>query len=232
MNPHPTLPALLLAAFTTAAAAQSAENFGPAANPAGGSAAPTPGENVRVEEIDKESESALMAGPSRYAGLDLENYTRAISASFSMRNRDIDPFARHQDPDFKPAQPVRTTRKIAKFTKEPVTPFSDIVARINITAVMPAQQTFLIGGRSFGVGDRLNLNIGKQDLLAIHVVGIGNNSVTFRHSVTSETAERVLGLMPDGMRRGTAALPPGVESPNSNEPIPALPGTALSSSRR
>ncbi|MEM1085049.1 MAG: hypothetical protein AAGI48_13135 [Verrucomicrobiota bacterium] len=233
MKPHLSLTTLLFATLSTSAYAQSAANFQQPAEKADGTTAPDLAEEVQIEEIDKETQSALVASPSRYAGLDVDQYVQALSTSFSMRNRDIDPFARHQDPNFRPIQPVIAKKKIKKFKKEPVTPFSDIVARVNITAVMPAEQTFLVGGRSFNLGDRINLDVGKEKLLSIHVVGIQKNSVTFRHGVTGETADRILNIMPEGMRRGTNLLPPGLESLNNDAPIDARPtGQPITTSRR
>lgn len=230
MNHHSTLTALLLAGLTTGTSAQSAENF---QSPSGKLEEATQKEatDAQMQIIDKDTESELLASPSRYAGLDLKSYVQAISSSFSMRTRDTDPFARNQDPNFKPIQPLIAKSKVKKFVKEPITPFSDIVERINITAVMPAQQTFLVGERSFTIGDRIKLDTGKNDPFAIHVVAIASDAVTFRHGTTGETANISLKLMPDGMSRGQAVHPPGMAPKNSNAPLDVRPRNSISSRR-
>jgi hypothetical protein len=231
MKSHTTLTTLFLVALAVGAGAQSARNFQPPAQETDGSPSHDLAQKVQIAELDKETESALMASPSRYAGLDVDQYVHALSSSFSMRTRDIDPFARHQDPDFKPIKPKRTLTRGSKPNKpEPVTPFSDIVARVNITAVMAAQQTFLIGSRSFTIGDRINLDIGKGKPLAIHVVGIRKNRVTFRHSITHETADRALSITPFGMVPGNVIRPPGIES-ERDATVDARPTTTITSSR-
>lgn len=226
-----TLTTLLLAGLTNSVSAQSADNF---ESPDGALEAATQRSetNMQMEVIDKEAESDLLSSPSRYAGLELDNYIQALASSFKMRTRDTDPFARHQDPNFKPIQPVAPKKGIPKFKKEPVTPFSDIIARINVTAVMPAQQTFLVGNRTFKIGDRIKLDVGKEKLISVHVVAIQANSVNFRHGITGETADLSLKLMPAGMERGTAVHPPGMVAENSETPILARPSASSITSRR
>jgi hypothetical protein len=232
MKRHHTLTALLLAGLTTSVAAQSADNFD---SPDGVNEAATQqaATDVQMEVIDKEAESELLASPSRYAGLDLNSYIQALSSSFSMRTRDTDPFARHQDPNFKPIQPVISKPNVPKFKKEPITPFSDIIARINVTAVVPAQQTFLVDERSFKVGDRIKLDVGKDKPISIHVVAIAASTVTFRHGVTGEVANLSLKLMPNGMvpTPGIEAHPPGMIPKNIDTPIDARPNSMISSRR-
>jgi hypothetical protein len=230
MKHNHTLTAVIFAGLTTAVSAQSADNF---QSQDGKAEAATQKEaaEVQMEVIDKETASELLASPSRYAGLDLNNYIQALSNSFSMRSRDVDPFARHQDPNFKPDKPIITRSKVQKFKKEPITPFSDVIARINITAVMPTQQTFLVGERSFRIGDRIKLDVGKEKDISVHVVAIQANAVSFRHGVTGETADLTLKLMPEGMIRGIAVHPPGMVSKNSDTPIDARPRNPISSRR-
>ena len=230
MKYHPSLTILILAGLTTGIAAQSAENF-QEADAAIEAAAQKEATDSQIEVISKEAETELLASPSRYAALDTENYIQALSSSFSMRTRDIDPFARHQDPNFKPIQPIINKKKVEKYKKVPVTPFSDIIARINVTAVMPAQQTFLVGERNFKIGDRIKLDVGKEKFISVHVVTIQANSVTFRHGTTGETADLSLKLMPEGMSRGIAVHPPGMVPENADTPLDARPRNPISSRR-
>ncbi len=224
MKNHATLIVMLLSGLTSGLIAQSADNF------------ETPGSKSEETEVlakvlDNEAERELLAAPSRYAGLDQGSYIRTIASTFSMRTRDTDPFARHQDPNFKPIQPVIAKSKVPQYKKEVITPFSDIVERINITAVLPAQQIFLVDERSFTIGDRIKLDIGKDNPIAIHVIEIRADGVTFRHGTTGETANRSLQLIPEGMIRGKAVHPPGMVPKNSNAPLDARPRNSISSRR-
>jgi len=218
----PTLLAVQLAACA-GLAAQSADNFDSGEMV----------EQVAREVADQEAEEStaeLVAEPSRYAGIHLESYVRTLAASFAMRNRSRDPFARHQDPNYQPPQP-KITKRVPSYKPEPVTPFPDIVAGIQVTTVIPAQNQFLVGDRTFRVGDRINLNTGKDKMIPIHVLAVRANSIEFRHGNTNETAELRLDLLPDGLQRGAGLQPPGVVPANSNAPLEITPVNGLSSSR-
>jgi hypothetical protein len=230
MKTHTSLTAILLAGLTSGLIAQSAENFQSSGGKPGETAQQLADE-AQTEVIDEEAARELLTAPSRYAGLDQDAHIRAIASSFSMRTRDTDPFARHQDPNFKPIQPVIAKSRVPQYKKEPITPFSDIVERINITAVLPAQQIFLVDERSFTVGDRIKLDIGKDQPIAIHVIEIRADGVTFRHGTTGETADRSLQLIPEGMSRGKTVHPPGMVPKNSNAPLDARPRNSISSRR-
>lgn len=229
-NYRTTLSSLILIGLSLSVSAQSAENFQLEDDP-NSAALQESADAIQMQVIDKEAESELLASPSRYAGLDLDNYVQALSSSFSMRTRDLDPFARHQDPNFKPPQPAAPRPGITKPKKETITPFSDVIARINITAVVPAKQLFLVGERSFRVGDRIELDVGAEKPIFVHVMAIQANSVNFRHSVTDETADLSLGLTPEGMERGVALHPPGMVPKNSSAPLDARPNNPVSSRR-
>lgn len=205
------LPSILCLALALPAAGQSFEASEPET---------ARSEDARAVEDAENKKSELITLPSRYAGIDLDAYVQTLLSSFEMRGRERDPFGRHQDPNYKPPTPVVTKKAIEKYKPEPVTPFSDIVAAIPITAIMPAQGLFLVGGQSFSVGSRLKLNTGKSEPLTVHVVGIDANQVMFRHGVTNETAPHVLKLLPGGMTRSGAGLrPDGLITPKDADTI-------------
>lgn len=183
-------------------------------------------------EKKEEQLSELIAMPSRYVGIDADAYIQTVLASFEMRGRARDPFARHQDPNYKPPTPVITKKAVKKYKPEPVTPFSDIVEAIPITAIIPAQGKFLVGGRSYAVGSRLKLNTGKDEPLVVHVVGIDSNRVNFRHGITNETAAHVLRVLPGGMSRGSGIVPAGVVPTNTEDTIDLSGSTPNSLSSR
>lgn len=219
-----TLTSIILAGFTTSVDAQSADNFQPVEQPHVASGQKDPSD-VQMQVIDKGTESELLASPSRYAGLDLGNYVQALSSSFSMRSRDIDPFARHQDPTFKRPQPRPPKGRPKPTTKEPVIPFSEVLARINITAVMPSQQKFMVKGNSFRVGDRIKLDVGKDKHIPVHVIAIKQGSVSFRHGITGETSDLSLWKRPNGMTPGIEIKTPGMSRENNDTLILEAPPT-------
>jgi hypothetical protein len=190
---------------------------------------------VRVsEEQKKQQQMELLKQPSRYAAADSEAYVEAVLSRCEILQRDRDPFGRHQDPNYKPPKPVVEKKPtIARYKPEPVTPFSDIVAAIPITAVIPAQSKFLVGGRAFSVGSQLKLNIGKDEPLTVHVVGIDANRVTFRHGDTNEVASHALQVLPGGVSRGTGIIPAGVIPTSADDTIDVSSATdnTLSSRR-
>lgn len=204
---------------------------------------PAPAEAESSEQAPKEvappvspkADPELVNEPSRYAGINLDAYLHTVSSTFSMRNRERDPFGRHQDPSYKPPLPTVPKPGPKKFVPAPVTPFSDIVDAIRITTIIPAQQKFLVAGRSFRTGDEIKLNTGNGKLITVQVVSVQSSSVKFRHGTTNETATQFLGLPPDGMKRGSSGIRPnGITSPDTQAPLDISgsgAGTSLSSSR-
>jgi hypothetical protein len=204
--------------------AQSIQSIDPSA--AARPVEPTP------EPLDRDAAADLIAVPSRYAGEKLEAYLNALVSSLAMRNRERDPFGRHQDPDYEPPKPVIANKAIEKYKPAPVTPFSDIVDAIPITAIIPAQRKFLVGGKAFSVGSRIKLNTGSTEPVTVHVIDIGNDRVVFRNGATRETAPHVLGAVPDGMSHGIKPIAPeGMVPGPANDTIDINPPNNLSSRR-
>jgi hypothetical protein len=222
---HPIFISALLAG-ASAALGQSAKNFAPPAEAAesGEQAdAPAPAPKVNPDLIQQ---------PSRHLGLDVDPYLTALLASFDMNDRDYGPFGKHQDPNFQPPKPKVAPKSVPKFNPEPITPFVDIVAAIPVTTIISGQDKFLIGGRSFTVGDTLKLRTGIEQTTPAIVTAVDADRVTFRHGETDETAALSLRLMPSGMQPGSAEIQPaGVTPVGSEAPIelPAIGSNALSS---
>lgn len=221
---YSALPAALLLILAGPAAAQSADSFKT-------SDLVTPEPAAGSMESAPDTANPLLTQPSRYAGIELENYVRVITSSFSMRGRAVDPFGRDQDPNAKPIVPKRTNSTIPTYKPAPVTPFPDIIAAIQVTTIIPAQRTFLVGQRSFSVGDRIKLNTEEGKIIPVLVVAVRSNAITFRNETTSETADLKLDLVPDGMSRGNNVRPPGVVPAGGNAPLDIGPTASISSSR-
>lgn len=224
MKRFPFISTVLIALLTaTPSQAQSASNFGkPIA------ARPTP---TAAESKSSAANTDLRSTPSRNLGEQSGEFVELIEATFAMNGRNFDPFGRHQDPNYEPPAPPEPEVIEEKSAPSPVTPFADIVAAIRITMVMPSEQSFLVGGRNFKVGDRIMLNMGNGRMLPIFVKSVEANSVVFRHGENNTLATLSLSLLPQGISRGLSAKPPGVVASGSSEPLIIDAPTPYSSAR-
>jgi hypothetical protein len=168
-----------------------------------------------------------VAPPSRYiTPAEAPAYVARIAESFAMARRDMDPFGRNQDPNFKPAAPEIARPDTADDGQEvaaPV-PLSALVAGIPVTMVMPTKQTFFVGDRAFHRGDRFPLRTGAGNLINVEILSVTSSSIIFREISKGETAVLRLGGAPAGMQRGTVLeTPPGITVPNPAAPLDLQP---------
>ena len=205
--------AILLLGLACHTHAQSADSLDAARQ----EAAEKPAENAAAPATPPaEADPELLTKPSRYVGIDAEAYIRMIAASFDIRRRELDPFARNQDPNAKPVEIVKPNRPVVRAAPKEV-PFSSIIANIKITALIPSRGQFMVDGLTFSVGDRILLNVGKPEKLPVFVVDVRSNGVTFRNGLNNETADLLMEALPGGMSRGTAIRPAGLV-PQDEEP--------------
>lgn len=164
-------------------------------------------------------------GPSRYAGAKISDYVKDLSARFAIRTRVTDPFARHQDPEFKPAQPKLVTKTaIQRYRPEPPIAFSDVIRSIKVNMVTPDKQQFLIAGRSFRRGEVFPLQLPNGKQLKVQVTSVSSTRIDFRNIETGETAPLKLDIFPPGMRKGSGKISaPGLQTPGSNTPLQVQP---------
>jgi len=210
---------LLLLLCAGAAFGQSASSFVPQA--AAGEPAPS-----AVDQADPD----LASKPSRFAGLHVDSYVRTIIGSLSIGKRQTDPFGLHQDPNYKPPKPKRQLANRPTVKKAPQLSFGDIVGGIEINAVIPGKQTFLVGDRSFRVGDRIPLDV-RGRMLTVQVIAVSTDSVSFRNTLSGETANIRLSIAP-GMSKGEdVPLPPGFVPEGRNAPLSITPTNGLSTNR-
>jgi hypothetical protein len=155
--------------------------------------------------------------PSRYVGQDPSSYIAKLASRFSIRSRTTDPFGQVQDPAAKPVRPLAT--KAAPQQAASAKPFSDIVSRIRVTTVMPAERRFLIGTRSIAQGDSLPL-VSNGTRYQIRVAEVSSRKIVFKNMETGETGELPLDVLPPGMERGTQGiLAPGMQSARPDAPL-------------
>lgn len=162
----------------------------------------------------------VTAQPSRFAGTDLEPYTSARAAIFSMRNRQTDPFGLHQDPNVKPVRKAMAELPTKRRAALPPAPLSDIVTLINVTTIMPRDKKFLVGVRSFSESDEFTL-LHRGKSIRLKIVKVSASEIKFRDIRKGEEAILRTGILPPGMvlGGGGSMRPPGMASPADDTPL-------------
>jgi len=170
------------------------------------------------KEKPKVESGPVNTSPSRYVGTDLEAYIASFAAIFPMSQRETDPFGRLQDPDAKPIiKPVIT--KTEQRVPDAITPFADIINRIEVTTIMPGEKRFLVGNRSISENDEIPLNFrGRQ--IKVLVAEVSSQKIVFKNTESGETGVRQLNLLPVGMSPGNKQImAPGMVPLDSNAPL-------------
>lgn len=129
---------------------------------------------------------------------EVEDYLKQIAAILPMATQERDPFGALQDPDAVPKIPLMPDMPAMPEMK---TAFEDVVRMINVTMVMPADQKFIIGTRSFGVNDVLTVNYRDQPI-RVRVEEVTPTKIRFRNVESDDVATRTLEILPAGMSAG------------------------------
>ncbi|MDX1679221.1 MAG: hypothetical protein R3242_00700 [Akkermansiaceae bacterium] len=167
---------------------------------------------------DPSDTTALVKTPSRYvSGEELDAYLEQVKDMLNMKGRATDPFGQVQNPEAKPRKvrtPTLTKRTPSNYRP---TAFSDIIDRIEVNTIMPAENRFLIGTRSFELGDRFPIGY-RGRKIEVEVIGISSNKIDFKKVEDGEVASLKLKLLPAGMSSGTGGglSVHGMESNNDN----------------
>ncbi len=172
--------------------------------------------------------AVLSERPSRYIKTEeLPEYIKTVSLTFSMKKRSADPFGQQQNPDAKPvikATIDKPTR--VKTLPSAITPFAEIVRRIRVTTVMPAERRFLIGTRPFKQGDHFPMTFRGGRSIKVEITTVSSREITFRNLESGETASLKLTLMPSGMTPGNGKITaPGMVPENANSPLDIEPAS-------
>lgn len=193
-------------------AAQSAANFNPEL------LAPTKSAAIKEEKAIADA-GPIPQIPSRYAGAEVSTYIASISSVFSIRGRATDPFAQAQDPTVKPIKPKIVQSAIAKPAALPSIKFSEIIAKIPVTTIIPGENRFLVGARSFLKGDRFPVRYGSR-VYQTMIVEVSAQNILFRNMENGETGNLTLDLMPQGMSKGNqGVLAPGMRPARADTPL-------------
>ena len=158
--------------------------------------------------------------PSRFAGQDIEPYTAARAAVFSMRNRATDPFGLMQDPNAKPViRKMVASGPSKRQAALPPTPLADIVKLIRVTTLMPGEKKFLVGTRSFSQGDEFPI-VYRGKPIPIKILEVSSTRILFINTATKEKATLEMGLLPPGMIAGGKNMtPPGMVAPTVDQAL-------------
>ncbi len=153
----------------------------------------------------------------------IEPYIQGQTAQFVINTRKMDPFGQVQDPSVKKVVKENTTGP-RRFKPIKPTSFSDVISRIKVNTIMPSENKFLIGTRSFKKGDQFPIaHRGKK--LTVEVVEVTATNIDFENVSTGEIASVKLNMLPAGMESGTAGiLAPGMEQDDNSAPLQLGPG--------
>jgi hypothetical protein len=199
----------------SSAFAQSAASFEAKPQPA-----KTPQATEQTAAVPAPTDAAVNSTPSRYVGeTDLDAYVASLTATFAMRGRATDPFGQIQDPDARPIVKVSATKKPGRVTTVQAVPLSDIIQRIKVTTIAAGEKRFLVGMRSFRLGDRLAL-VFRGKTIDLEITSVQSHQIDFRNVATGETASLKMTLMPVGMVPGKKnIMVPGMVPDRPDAPL-------------
>ena len=113
-------------------------------------------------------------------------------------------------------KPTITSRRPTTLKR---TSFDDIVGRIKINTIMPAENRFLIGTRSFKLGDQIPIMYRGRKIM-IEVIRVKATKIDFKNNETGEISSVELKLMPAGMSAGSKGFTaPGMVEDKPDTPL-------------
>ncbi len=180
-----------------------------------------PGEPGTTSGPADAAHQATPTTPSRLVSdSELEHYVRQITGMLPIMERARDPFGVVQDPDAEPEVVPVEDDEPAPFTPaSPAIPLSEVVSRMEITTVMPGEGRFLVGTRSFHVGNVFPVNY-RGRTYRLRVEDVTMERIRFRNTETDESAEHSLNPIPDGMRAANGQTEiPGLIPSGRDAPI-------------
>lgn len=202
----------------SSAFAQSAANFDAVSTPEEPTTEATPAAAPPAAALGVEVATAIA---SRFVSKEeLEPYVGALVSVFQSRSREKDPFGQYQDPDATPVVKVVSSR-IARRAPVKAVPLSEIVSRLQITTIMPGDNSFLIGTRRIALGQELPI-VWRGNQLRVQVTGVDSKAIEFMNVETNETGVRTMDILPVGMSLGTGAseiMAPGMVPDRPDAPI-------------
>lgn len=145
-------------------------------------------------------------------------YLASIKSLLSMNNRPYDPFGQTQDPAAKPLM-TKNTSTPRRFVPPKPTSFTEIIRKIQVNTIMPGENRFLIGTRSFKKGDRIPLDF-RGRVTQVEVTGVDASKIEFQNVETGEVATVELNLLPPGVTAGADGVQvPGMVVETKDAPL-------------
>ena len=97
--------------------------------------------------------------------------------------------------------------------------FSEVIAKIPVTTVIPGEGRFLVGTRSFLKGDRFPVRY-QTHTYNTQILDVTARTILFRNLENGETGSLTLDLMPQGMSKGNQGiLAPGMQPARGDAPL-------------
>lgn len=130
---------------------------------------------------------------------ELDGYVAETSKSLSIMGRQFDPFGQVQDPAAKPAviKPKLRDPSVAARRSS----FDEIIGKIKINTIMPSEKRFLVGTRSFKLGDKFPISYRGRNTL-VEVVDVKASKIEFKNTESGEISSVKIKLLPAGMSSG------------------------------
>lgn len=156
---------------------------------------------------------------SRFVGPEaLDPYLTKMLANLAMNGRTQDPLGQIQDPNAKPLITKAPTTTKGRFPTK-VTPFTEIIGRIKVTTIMPSEDRFLVGSRSYKKGDRFDVTH-KGRKTKVEVTSVEALKIDFKNMESGEVASVKTNLLPPGMKQGADGIStPGMTPDKKNTGI-------------
>ena len=168
---------------------------------------------VRVDESPENSNSSRFVSPEN-----LTDYVSSASSKFDILTRKTDPFGQVQDPNAE-APVVKAVTPTRRYPSMKPTAFKDIVSRIRINTIMPAEGRFLSNNRSFKLGSKFPIEFrGRQT--QVQIVAVTGSRVDFKNLDSGEVASVKVKLLPAGMQPGASGITaPGMVLDKPDAPL-------------
>jgi hypothetical protein len=218
-SPFPTATVLMMAVVLSSAQAARAQSAG-SLSPAAPAKAAKPAPAAKQAPAAKPPATNVTANPSRFIGeSDLDAYVKSMADILTIRSRATDPFGQFQDPDARPIIRTPVAKDNRPRPTSQIIPFAEVIGRIKVNTVMPAEDKFLIGTRIFRKGERMNLTFRMKNI-PVDIISVTAGEIGFRNSETGEKATLKMHLLPAGMTPGTNGIhAPGMIREQKNAPI-------------
>ena len=119
---------------------------------------------------------------------ELEQWVQSFSSKLAISDRDIDPFGQVQQPMAKRFRPAPAPHAGARVHAQP---FAQLVERIPIAAVAPAQKRAMIAGKFFDAGEGFPVRIKGREV-HVEIIEVAADAVSFRNTETGEVVKKAL----------------------------------------